>query len=94
MSKRARRTKKRLRRLLRNSMIRGSVFGALVMIALTAPAMKKNVVSASVMCTLATLWIVYFMAANYIAPYYGGHYYLFHRPPQGAQESEADTWQS
>lgn len=86
------RQRRKIKRIFRNSLIVGSVFGAMLMLFFTAPAMKQNSVSGRVMCTLATIYIIYFLAANYIVPFYGGHYH-FWNPSPGEESEEDGKWQ-
>ena len=76
-----RRQRKRMKRILKNAMLRGSVFGALTMIAVPSRIMGGSK-PAVIMCLLAAIYLTLFIGANYCIPYYDGHYHLFPQDPQ------------
>lgn len=66
----------RQQRKFRNAMIWGSATGAFLIMMLEGEASRSGDLSAQVMCLLAGLYLMAFIAANTL-PFYDGKYHLF-----------------
>lgn len=89
MSKFTRRQRKRMKRIIRNAMIRGSVAGAMLMMVVPSQVMGGTK-PAVIMCLLAAIYLTLFIGANYCIPYYDGHYHLWPQDPWDASNSGID----